>query len=115
MKEVKSILTQEGIDSLLMNDEAPLNWRTIQRLILHARAWQPSSSKLIGRLQDDLIRGKLPAYGGLRVDGSLDEYSEFGIEPPFHCTNQSHQQKARSYFGNRDTIRRAKGENIESV
>ena len=79
MKEVKSILTKEGIDSLLMNDEAPLNWRTIQRLILHARAWQPSSSKLIGRLQDDLIRGKLPAYGGLRVDGSLDEYSEFGI------------------------------------
>ena len=79
MKEIRSILTQEGIDSLLLDGDAKLNWRTIQRLILHARAWQPSSSKLIGRLQDDLIRGKLPSYAGLRVDGALDEYSEFGI------------------------------------
>jgi len=94
--ELNEIITQEGISNLLMDEKAILNWRSIQRLILHARAWQPSASKLIGRLQDDLIRGRLTRYGDLRVDGSLDEYSEFGIGHLFIALT-NHSKKRQEY------------------
>lgn len=94
--ELKEIITPEGISNLLMDEKAILNWRSIQRLILHARAWQPSASKLIGRLQDDLIRGRLTRYGDLRVDGSLDEYSEFGIGHLFIALT-NHSKKRQEY------------------
>lgn len=94
--ELGEIINSEGMSDLLLDESAILNWRSIQRLILHARAWQPSASKLIGRLQDDLIRGRLARYGDLRVDGSLDEYSEFGIGHLFIALT-NHSKKRQEY------------------
>ena len=72
--ELKSFITEDCFESLLLDDKARFNWRTIQRLIAHSRAWQPEAFLLLDRLQNDLLAGTPPMLRAeWRMDVALDE------------------------------------------
>ena len=57
-----------------MNDDKLFNWRTIQRLISHAKGWQPSAFNLIDRLQIDLLSSRPEvSRARWRMDVALDD------------------------------------------
>ena len=72
--ELKSFISEDHFESLLLDDNGRFNWRTIQRLIAHSRGWQPEAFLLLDRLQNDLLSGA-PAMlrAKWRMDVALDE------------------------------------------
>ena len=61
-------------DDIILNDEKLFNWRTIQRLISHAKGWQPSAFNLIDRLQIDLLSSRPEvSRARWRMDVALDD------------------------------------------
>ena len=50
-QELKSFIIEDRFESLLLDEDARFNWRTIQRLIAHSRGWQPEAFLLLERLQ----------------------------------------------------------------
>jgi len=74
LDELKSFLIEDRFESLLLNDEARFNWRTIQRLLAHSRGWQPEAFLLLDRLQNDLLAGTPTMLRAeWRMDVALDE------------------------------------------
>ena len=72
--ELKSFISEDHFQSLLLDVDGRFNWRTIQRLIAHSRGWQPEAFLLLDRLQNDLLSGA-PALlrAKWRMDVALDE------------------------------------------
>jgi hypothetical protein len=72
--ELKSFIIEKRFKSLLLDNEARFNWRTIQRLLAHSRGWQPEAFLLLDRLQNDLLAGTPPMLRAeWRMDVALDE------------------------------------------
>ena len=73
-EELKSFLSEERFEKLLLDEGARFNWRTIQRLIAHSRGWQPEAFLLLDRLQNDLLSGAPPLLRAeWRMDVALDD------------------------------------------
>ena len=70
-----SIFIKKGKqEDIILNDDNLFNWRTIQRLISHAKGWQPSAFNLIDRLQIDLLSGRPEvSRARWRMDVALDD------------------------------------------
>jgi hypothetical protein len=80
---------KEGVISeMLLDENNQFNWRTLQRLIAHAKAWQPSAFNLLDRLQNDLLSGKPELIRSKwRMDVSIDEKSADGSTNLFIALN----------------------------
>ena len=73
-EELKSFLSEDRFEKLLLDEAARFNWRTIQRLIAHSRGWQPEAFLLLDRLQNDLLSGAPPLLRAeWRMDVALDD------------------------------------------
>ncbi len=71
-QELKSFISEDRFQALLLDEEARFNWRTIQRLIAHSRGWQPEAFLLLDRLQNDLLAGTPSMLGAeWRMDVAL--------------------------------------------
>ena len=57
MNELKEFIKPMEIENLLLDPDEQFNWRKLQRLIAHARAWQVEVFDLLDRLQNDLLSG----------------------------------------------------------
>jgi len=57
ISELKEFIKPMQISPLLFNPDSGFNWRGLQRLILHARAWRREVFDLLDRLQNDLLSG----------------------------------------------------------
>ena len=72
--EINSFIKTGKVDDILYDADSDFNWRTLQRLISHAKAWQPSAFNLLDRLQIDLLSGKPEiSRAKWRMDVALDE------------------------------------------
>lgn len=72
--EFESFIKTGRVDDILYDSNNDFNWRTLQRLISHAKAWQPSAFYLLNRLQIDLLSGKPEiSRAKWRMDVALDE------------------------------------------
>ena len=57
LSELKEFIKPMHISTLLFNPDSEFNWKRLQRLILHARAWRREVFNLLDRLQNDLLSG----------------------------------------------------------
>ena len=73
IKSLRDFMPPEAIDRTLLQEDAFFNWRSIQRSLEHARAWQPGAFRLFERLQNDLLTGSPEILlSPWRMDISLD-------------------------------------------
>ena len=87
-EEFKAFLLPDRIDKLLLDEENRFNWRSLQRLIAHARGWQPGAFLLLDRLQYDLLSGAPPLLRAeWRMDVALDETCYAGAGNLFIALN----------------------------
>jgi hypothetical protein len=88
LEEFKTFLLADRIDGLLLEDTHRFNWRSLQRLIAHARGWQPGAFLLLDRLQYDLLSGAPPLLRAeWRMDVALDETCHAGAGNLFIALN----------------------------
>lgn len=88
VSELSKFVKRDAIPSLLLDEDATFNWRNLQRLISHARAWQPGAFRLLDRLQNDLLSGSPPVLRSKwRMDVSLDSECEQGTGNLFIVLN----------------------------
>ncbi|MED6337826.1 MAG: hypothetical protein VYC12_02240, partial [Candidatus Thermoplasmatota archaeon] len=74
--------------AIMYDQEHDFNWRTIQRLLSHAKAWQPSAFNLLDRLQIDLLSGKPEvSRAKWRMDVALDDVCVGGATNLFIVLN----------------------------
>ena len=86
--ELCRFLKRDTIPHLLLNEDTTYNWRSLQRLISHARAWQPSAFRLLDRLQNDLLSGSPTILRAKwRMDVSLDPECDQGTGNLFIVLN----------------------------
>jgi hypothetical protein len=86
--ELCEFLKRDTIPHLLLNEDTTYNWRSLQRLISHARAWQPGAFRLLDRLQNDLLSGSPPVLRAKwRMDVSLDPECDQGTGNLFIVLN----------------------------
>ena len=86
--ELCEFLKRDTIPHLLLNEDTTYNWRSLQRLISHARAWQPGAFRLLDRLQNDLLSGSpLVLRAKWRMDVSLDPECDQGTGSLFIVLN----------------------------
>ena len=72
MNELKEFIKPMEIENLLLDPDGQFNWRKLQRLIAHARAWQVEVFDLLDRLQNDLLSGASTITGNeWRMDIAL--------------------------------------------
>ena len=87
-EELSVFMKSDSIKGILLEEENRFNWRTLQRLISHAKAWQPSAFELLDRLQNDLLAGKPELIRSKwRMDVSIDEKSIDGSTNLFIALN----------------------------
>ena len=55
--ELREFIRPDALKDILLDEERKFNWRSLQRLLAHARVWQPSAFRLLERLQLDLLSG----------------------------------------------------------
>ncbi len=73
LESLRDFMPPEAIDRTLLQEETFFNWRSIQRSLEHARAWQPGAFRLFERLQNDLLTGSPEILlSPWRMDISLD-------------------------------------------
>ena len=73
-EELSVFMKHDTIKEILLEEGNRFNWRTLQRLISHAKAWQPSAFELLDRLQNDLLVGQPELIRSKwRMDVSIDE------------------------------------------
>jgi len=73
IESLRDFMPPEAIDRTLLEKESFFNWRSIQRSLEHARAWQPGAFRLFERLQNDLLTGSPEILlSPWRMDISLD-------------------------------------------
>ena len=88
LEELRAFLLPDRIEKLLLGDENRFNWRNLQRLIAHARGWQPGAFLLLDRLQYDLLSGAPPLLRAeWRMDVALDETCYAGAGNLFIALN----------------------------
>ena len=86
--ELSVFMKQDSIKKILLDEDSRFNWRTLQRLISHAKAWQPSAFDLLDRLQNDLLSGRPELIRSKwRMDVSIDEKSADGSTNLFIALN----------------------------
>ena len=84
VKEISEFLILDKMDELLFNAESKnenyqFDWLVVQRLLKHAKAWQPSAFLLLDRLQNDLVSGSSEIlHNSWRMDATLDDECEDG-------------------------------------
>ena len=87
-EELAVFMKHDSIKEILLVEENRFNWRTLQRLISHAKAWQPSAFELLDRLQNDLLAGQPELIRAKwRMDVSIDEKSIDGSTNLFIALN----------------------------
>lgn len=86
--ELSVFMKKNSIKQVLLEEGDRFNWRTLQRLISHAKAWQPSAFDLLDRLQNDLLSGRPELIRSKwRMDVSIDEKSIDGSTNLFIALN----------------------------
>ena len=92
--EINSFIKTGKVDDILYDPDSDFNWRTLQRLISHAKAWQPSAFNLLDRLQIDLLSGKPEiSRAKWRMDVALDEVCIGGTTNLFIVLNNQTFEK----------------------
>tara|TARA_X000001036_G_scaffold265772_1_gene246873 strand:+ start:2868 stop:4403 length:1536 start_codon:yes stop_codon:yes gene_type:complete len=87
-EELSVFMKHDTIKEILLEEGNRFNWRTLQRLISHAKAWQPSAFELLDRLQNDLLVGQPELIRSKwRMDVSIDEKSIDGSTNLFIALN----------------------------
>ena len=93
-KEFSTFIIKGKLKSILYNQDSDFNWRTLQRLISHANAWQPSAFNLLDRLQIDLLSGKPEiSRAKWRMDVALDDLCVGGATNLFIVLNNQTFEK----------------------
>ena len=70
---LRDFMSPNAIQRVLLSQEELFNWRTLQRALEHARAWQPGAFRLFERLQNDFLSGAPEILlSPWRMDISLD-------------------------------------------
>jgi hypothetical protein len=95
LDEIKEFIRNDAIEEMILNRNNLFHWRSFQRLISHARNWQPGAFQLLERLQLDLISGR-PEYlrSEWRMDVALDKICVGGAGHLFIAlNNQSFEEK----------------------
>ena len=94
-KEFSTFIIKGKLKSILYDQDSDFNWRTLQRLISHAKAWQPSAFNLLDRLQIDLLSGKPEiSRAKWRMDVALDDLCVGGATNLFIVlNNQTFEQR----------------------
>ena len=70
---LRDFMSPNAIQRVLLSQEELFNWRTLQRTLEHARAWQPGAFRLFERLQNDFLSGAPEILlSPWRMDISLD-------------------------------------------
>ena len=70
---LRDFMSPDAIQRVLLSQEELFNWRTLQRALEHARAWQPGAFRLFERLQNDFLSGAPEILlSPWRMDISLD-------------------------------------------
>lgn len=73
LESLRDFMSPDAIERTLLSDDEFFNWRTLQRAIEHARAWQPGAFRLFERLQNDFLSGAPEILlSPWRMDISLD-------------------------------------------
>jgi len=86
--ELSVFMKKNSIKQVLLEEGDRFNWRTLQTLISHAKAWQPSAFDLLDRLQNDLLSGRPELIRSKwRMDVSIDEKSIDGSTNLFIALN----------------------------
>jgi hypothetical protein len=88
MRELSEFIRPDAMNNVLLDEEAKFNWRSLQRLLAHARVWQPSAFRLLERLQNDLLSGTpLVLRSPWRMDVALDAECDEGTGHLFIALN----------------------------
>jgi len=88
VRELSEFIRPDAINEVLLDEEAKFNWRSLQRLLAHARVWQPSAFRLLERLQNDLLAGTpIMLRAPWRMDVSLDAECDEGTGHLFIALN----------------------------
>ena len=70
---LRDFMAPDAIERTLLDENEFFNWRTLQRALEHARAWQPGAFRLFERLQNDFLSGAPEILlSPWRMDISLD-------------------------------------------
>ena len=86
--ELSEFIRPDAMGDVLLNPEAKFNWRSLQRLLAHARVWQPSAFRLLERLQLDLLSGSpMMIREPWRMDVALDPQCDEGTGHLFIALN----------------------------
>ncbi|MDP6870129.1 MAG: hypothetical protein QGI21_05100 [Candidatus Poseidoniaceae archaeon] len=86
--ELKEFIKYTSISDLLLNPKGMINWRTIQRLIRHAKSWREDVFNLLDRLQNDLMAGASTiTESEWRMDIALSPYCGGGAGDLFIALN----------------------------
>ena len=67
LDSLRDFMSPDAIDRTLLSEDQFFNWRTLQRALEHARAWQPGAFRLFERLQNDFLQEHLKScfrHGG---------------------------------------------------
>ena len=93
-KEFSTFINKGKLEAILYDSDKDFNWRTIQRLISHAKAWQPSAFNLLDRLQIDLLSGRPEiSRAKWRMDVALDDVCVEGATNLFIVLNNQTFEK----------------------
>jgi hypothetical protein len=88
IRELQQSIRSRSLADLLLDENAIFNWRTLQRVVSHAKAWQPEVFQLLDRLQSDLmVCSPSTSKGGWRMDLALDNVHEGGTGHLFIALN----------------------------
>jgi hypothetical protein len=86
--ELSEFIRPDAMGDVLLNPEAKFNWRSLQRLLAHARVWQPSAFRILERLQLDLLSGSpMMIREPWRMDVALDPQCDEGTGHLFIALN----------------------------
>lgn len=87
-RELSEFIRPDAMHDVLLDAEAKFNWRSLQRLLAHARVWQPSAFRLLERLQNDLLSGSPMMFRSpWRMDVALDAECDEGTGHLFIALN----------------------------
>ena len=88
IEEFSTFMVKGKLEPIMYDQDHDFNWRTIQRLLSHAKAWQPSAFNLLDRLQIDLLSGKPEvSRAKWRMDVALDDVCVGGATNLFIVLN----------------------------
>ncbi len=91
--ELKEFINSTSIKPLLLDEESEFNWKRLQRLIEHARAWRGEVFDLLDRLQNDLLSGSSSiTQDDWRMDLALAPRSDDGTGHLFIALNNQTEE-----------------------